>query len=122
MHTARAFRPFKSLALLLASLFALGLSAPGWASQTRIVSIPSAAMNRAFGATVVLEFVGPEDEMTLRLLRNKRIAHSDYTFARFEAESLKLFEIADQAPLKQGKRRIYLLRPKPNATGPQAAA
>ncbi|MFX1767455.1 alpha/beta hydrolase family protein [Paraburkholderia sp. A1RI-2L] len=54
MHTARAFRPIKSLALLLASLFALGLSAPGWAFQTRIVSIPSAAMNRAFGATVVL--------------------------------------------------------------------
>ncbi|CAM2163351.1 putative tributyrin esterase [Paraburkholderia sacchari] len=54
MHTARAFRPFKSLALLLASLFALGLSAPGWAFQTRIVSIPSAAMNRAFAATVVL--------------------------------------------------------------------
>jgi hypothetical protein len=77
---------------------------------------------RSFGATVVLEFVGPEDEMTLRLLRNKRITHSDYTFARFEAESLKLFEIAGQAPLKQGKRRIYLLRPKPNATGPQAAA
>jgi S-formylglutathione hydrolase FrmB len=34
--------------------FALLLSAPVWAFQTRIVSIPSAAMQRSFDATVVL--------------------------------------------------------------------
>ncbi|MCG5072682.1 alpha/beta hydrolase [Paraburkholderia tagetis] len=54
MHTARAFRPLKFLALFLASLFGLCVSIPGWAFQTRVVSIPSAAMHRAFGATVVL--------------------------------------------------------------------
>jgi S-formylglutathione hydrolase FrmB len=54
MLTARAFQPFKLLAFILAPLFALLLAAPAWAFQTRIVSIPSAAMHRSFDATVVL--------------------------------------------------------------------
>jgi S-formylglutathione hydrolase FrmB len=54
MHTARALRLFKFLALFLAPLCALLTCAPTWAFQTRVVSIPSAAMHRAFDATVVL--------------------------------------------------------------------
>jgi hypothetical protein len=39
---------------------------------------------RSYDAAVVLEFVGPEDEMTLRLVKNKRNKHPDYTLARFD--------------------------------------
>ncbi|WP_322071779.1 alpha/beta hydrolase [Paraburkholderia bannensis] len=54
MLTARAFQPYKFLALILTPLFALLFAAPAFAFQTRIVSISSAAMHRAFDATVVL--------------------------------------------------------------------
>jgi len=67
---------------------------------------------RDFGAIVILEFVGPEDEMTLQLLRNRRTAHPDYTQEQFEAIATSMFDILDSAPLKGGRRRIYLLQPK----------
>jgi hypothetical protein len=67
---------------------------------------------RGFDAAVVLEFVGPEDEMTLRLLKNKRNKHPDYTQEQFESIAGSMFDIADKAPLKEGRRRIYLLQPK----------
>lgn len=50
MNKARAFRPLRVFWLFLVVFF----SAPAWAFQTKIVSIPSAAMHRAFDATVVL--------------------------------------------------------------------
>ena len=65
-----------------------------------------------FGAAVILEFVGPDDEMTLRLLKNKRNQYPDYTQSRFESIASSMFEIADAAPLKEGRRRIYLLLPR----------
>ena len=75
-----------------------------------------------FDAAVVLEFVGPEDEMTLRLLKNKRNKHPDYTLAQFEAIAASMFDIADKAPLKEGRRQIYFLQPKPASASSQGAA
>jgi SAM-dependent methyltransferase len=77
---------------------------------------------RSFDAAVVLEFVGPGDEMTLRLLKNKRNKHPDYTLARFESIVASMFEIADKASLKEGRRHIYFLRPKPVPASSQSAA
>jgi SAM-dependent methyltransferase len=77
---------------------------------------------RSFDAAVVLEFVGPEDEMTLRLLKNKRSKHPDYTLARFESIAAAMFDIADKTPLKEGRRHIYFLQPKPVSASPQSAA
>lgn len=67
---------------------------------------------RGFGASVILEFVGPDDEMTLQLLRNRRTVHPDYTQDHFEAVAGSMFDILDSSPLKEGRRRIYLLQPK----------
>ncbi|EJN13307.1 hypothetical protein PMI42_03331 [Bradyrhizobium sp. YR681] len=67
---------------------------------------------RAFGASVILEFVGPDDEMTLQLLKNRRNVHSGYTQEAFESVARSMFDILDSAPLKGGRRRIYLLQPK----------
>ena len=77
---------------------------------------------RSFDAAVVLEFVGPGDEMTLRLLKNKRNKHPDYTLARFESIAASMFDIADKAPLKEGRRHIYFLQPKPASASAQSAA
>lgn len=74
-----------------------------------------------FGATVILEFVGPEDEMTLQLLRNRRSVHPGYTQHDFESIAGSMFDILDSAPLKSGRRRIYLLQPKPSARAEAAA-
>jgi SAM-dependent methyltransferase len=77
---------------------------------------------RNFDAAVVLEFVGPEDEMTLRLTKNKKEAHPDYTQDQFESIAASMFDIADAAPLKQGRRQIYLLQPKPAPVPSPSAA
>jgi SAM-dependent methyltransferase len=66
---------------------------------------------RSFEAAVVLEFVGPDDEMTLRLLKNKRNAYPDYTQSQFESIAGSMFDIEDSASLKGGRRQIYFLRP-----------
>jgi len=76
---------------------------------------------RSFDAAVVLEFVGPEDEMTLRLLKNKKDGHPDYTQARFESLAGTMFDIVDSAPLKDGRRRIYFLQPRACPVQPEAA-
>jgi hypothetical protein len=76
---------------------------------------------RGFDAAIVLEFVGPEDEMTLRLLKNKRNKYPDYTLARFESIAASMFDIADKAPLKEGRRHIYFLQPKLVSPQSQAA-
>lgn len=67
---------------------------------------------RSLGAATILEFVGPEDEMTRQLLRNKVNQYSDYTVENFEREVKKLFQIGGQIALKGGKRCLYYLEPK----------
>jgi hypothetical protein len=59
------------------------------------------------GTSLVIEFVGREDEMVRRLLANKDDQYGDYDRETFEALLAERFDIADQAPLKGGKRAIY---------------
>ncbi len=59
------------------------------------------------GTSLVIEFVGRDDEMVQKLLRNKDDQYEDYRPEIFEAELAKRFEIRDRRPLKGGKREIY---------------
>lgn len=64
------------------------------------------------GTAVVIEFVGRDDEMVQALLANREDQYDDYhpeTFRRLLAER---FDIADEQPLKGGKRHIFFARPK----------
>ncbi|HYG28434.1 MAG TPA: hypothetical protein VD906_16230, partial [Caulobacteraceae bacterium] len=67
---------------------------------------------RGLKAAIVLEFVGREDEMTRKLLRNKTKQHDDYTQENFERVVLEMFTIKEAMPLKGGLRTIYYLEPK----------
>jgi hypothetical protein len=60
------------------------------------------------GTSLVIEFVGREDEMVERLLANKDDQYGDYRGEVFEALLSEHFEIAAKQPLKGGKRAIYL--------------
>jgi hypothetical protein len=59
------------------------------------------------GTSLVIEFVGRQDEMVQRLLANKDDQYADYDEASFEAALAERFEIASREPLKGGKRTIY---------------
>ncbi len=67
---------------------------------------------RSLGASAVIEFVGPEDEMTRRLLKNKANEYSDYTQENFEAILREMFTMVESQELKGGVRTIYFVRPK----------
>jgi hypothetical protein len=65
----------------------------------------------SLGTSVVIEFVGRDDEMVQALLANREDQYDDYdpdTFRRLLAER---FTIRDEAPLKGGKRTIYFADP-----------
>lgn len=66
---------------------------------------------RALDATVLIEFVGREDEMFAQLLANKRERYEDYSAARFEAQLRGRFQVRDRMPLKGGARELFLLLP-----------
>jgi len=68
-----------------------------------------------FGSEVVVEFVGPDDPMVRRLLRNRGHLDFGYTQARFEAELERHFAVVAVDQLLSGMRTIYHLRPR--ATG-----
>ena len=59
------------------------------------------------GTSLVIEFVGRDDEMVRALLRNKDDQYDDYRSEIFEAELKKHFDIRERLPLKGGKREIY---------------
>lgn len=62
------------------------------------------------GTSLVIEFVGREDEMVKRLLANKEDQYGDYNAAAFESALAAHFDIADKQPLKDGKRTLYFAR------------
>ncbi len=66
---------------------------------------------RSLDATVILEFVGRDDEMFQKLLENKREDYADYTAENFVAAVGKRFAIRDRLDLKGGKRELFLLNP-----------
>ena len=67
---------------------------------------------RSLDATVIIEYVGRDDEMFQKLIENKREDYADYTVENFESEIERLFTIEDRLGLKGGKREVLLLEPK----------
>ena len=67
---------------------------------------------RSLDATVILEFVGRDDEMFRGLVENKTEDYPDYTPEAFESEVAGRFTISDRLELKGGKRELLLLEPK----------
>ncbi len=62
-------------------------------------------------ATIILEFVGRDDEMFLKLLENKQEDYADYTAGNWEAELRQRFDVLDRVELKGGLRELFLLEP-----------
>lgn len=62
-------------------------------------------------ADVVLEFINRKDEMTIKLLTNKKEQYEDYNFEQFITEVGQFFKIEDRMLLKNGKREIFYLTP-----------
>jgi hypothetical protein len=60
------------------------------------------------GTSLVIEFVGRNDEMVARLLANKDDQYGDYHAAAFEGLLADRFDVVEKQPLKGGKRTIYL--------------
>ena len=67
---------------------------------------------RGLGATVILEFVGRDDEMFAELVRHKSENYADYTDENFNTEVQKHFTVEDTMVLKGGSRELFLLRPR----------
>lgn len=67
---------------------------------------------RGLNGAVVLEFVGPEDEMTRHLLKNKVNQYAEYTQENFESIVKEMFTIGESISLKGGSRTLYYLEPK----------
>ena len=61
----------------------------------------------SLGTSLVIEFVGRDDEMVQTLLANKDDQYSDYTPENFQALLGAHFDIRDKSALKGGKRIIY---------------
>ncbi len=68
---------------------------------------------RSLDATVILEFVGREDEMFRALVENKTEDYADYTAEGFRAEIDKHFTVGDRLALKGGRREMLLLEQGP---------
>ena len=64
------------------------------------------------GTSVVIEFVGRDDEMVQTLLANREDQYDDYHSDVFRAILERRFRIEDEASLKDGKRHIYFARPR----------
>ena len=65
-----------------------------------------------FGGEVVLEFVGPEDPMVERLLRNRRDQEFDYSSAAVGAAVERHFGAVTHETLASGTRTLYHCRPR----------
>ncbi len=59
------------------------------------------------GTSVVIEFVGREDEMVKALLANREDQYSDYHLDNFRRLLAERFDIRAEEDLKGGKRRIF---------------
>ena len=67
---------------------------------------------RSLNATVIVEFIGRDDEMFGKLAENKREDYADYTSENFQSEVERHFVIEERMGLKGGKREMLLLKPK----------
>lgn len=64
------------------------------------------------GTSLVIEFVGRDDEMVKALLANREDQYDDYEEATFRELLAARFEIVREEPLKGGKRRILFATPR----------
>ncbi len=64
-----------------------------------------------FGGEVILEFVGPEDPMVERLLRNRRDQEFEYSSAAVSAAVERHFGAVTHETLASGTRTLYHCRP-----------
>ena len=65
-----------------------------------------------FGGEVVLEFVGPEDPMVARLLRNRQDQEFDYSAEAVAAALERHFGAVTPEALASGTRTLYHCRPR----------
>ena len=63
---------------------------------------------------LVIEFIGPEDEMFRRLTRGRDALHRDLSQTDFEATCRCRFDIVRNCKLEGLERWLYLLRKKDN--------
>ena len=66
---------------------------------------------RGLDATVIIEFVGRNDEMFLELIEGRSHDYADYTAEHFQMEMERHFTIRDRLQLKDGKREMLLVEP-----------
>lgn len=66
---------------------------------------------RRFGASVILEVVGREDEMCQKLLESKRENCEDYSAENIEKEISSRFSVRGRLKLKDDLRELLLLEP-----------
>ena len=59
---------------------------------------------------LLIEFVGPQDEMFRRLCRGREHLHADLNGPVFEAACRRRFEIVRREQLAGSHRSLYLLR------------
>lgn len=67
---------------------------------------------RGLNSDVIIEFVCPDDPMTLHLLKNRVNQYDEYTESNFDTVAAEMFVIVEKAPLKAGLRQIYYLQPR----------
>lgn len=67
---------------------------------------------RDFDAELVIEWVGPDDDMVRMLLRNRVDQYAELALENFERVVGEHFETVAAEPLKGGVRKIYHLSPK----------
>jgi hypothetical protein len=63
-------------------------------------------------SVLIIEYVGPEDEMFRELTRGREDLHADLTEGAFEAACSRHFDIASSVALAGAHRRLYCLRRK----------
>ncbi len=61
---------------------------------------------------LIIEWVGKDDAMVKRLLRNKEDIYDDYTLEGFEKALSHHFEVVRQESIHDGTRRLYYARPR----------
>lgn len=66
----------------------------------------------SLGTSLIIEFVGRDDEMVQTLLANKEDQYDDYHPEVFRDLLAAHFDIRDEEDLKDGKRRIYFATAK----------
>lgn len=67
---------------------------------------------KSLESDVVIEFVGRDDEMVVKLLTNKDEKYEDYNLQQFVDDVECYFDIETRKTLKGGKREIFFLVPK----------